>query len=313
MADVRSMLRNERVARRLNHPHLTYSTTGTLVCLVCHIQLKSEALWNNHLNSNQHAMRLQRIRDNALGRPPGAPPPAENSSEQLPEPTNGSKKRKADDTNGDTRKKSKPANGAPAGFFDEESLYQDQSSDSEPQKITKVHLRQPSDNLPAALTQSPRNHQDQNPTPPTTADPATVDEDEWAAFERDLATPPPEPSALTATATITAAPVSAAELAAQSREGNLQKKSLREIEQEDEKEDAARQMEEELDEMAGFDERVKRLREKREQLRLVNVTSRSMVHNDSDGGGEGDDEHEADDEDDDDDADGFELWSAVIQ
>lgn len=310
MADVRSMLRNERVARRLNHPHLTYSTTGTLVCLVCHIQLKSEALWNNHLDSNQHAMRLQRIRDNALGRPPGAPPPTENSNGQLPESTNGSKKRKADDTNRNTTKKSKPANGAPAGFFDEEALYQDQSSDSEPQKITRVHLRQLSDNLPSTSTKSPRNHPDQNPTPPTTADPATVDEDEWAAFERDIATPPSKPSALTAAATISAAPVSSAELAAQSlEEGDLQKKSLREVELEGEKEDAARQMEEELEEMAGFDERVKRLREKREQLRLVNVTSRSMIHNDSDGGGEGDDEHEADNDDEDDDADGFELWS----
>ena len=310
MADVRSMLQNERVARRISHPHLTYSTTGTLVCLVCHIQLKSEALWNNHLKSNQHAMRLQRIRDNALGRPPGAPPPAENSLEQLPGSTNSSKKRKAHDSNGDTRKKSKSANGAPAGFFDEEALYQDQSSDSETQKTTKVHLRQLSDNPPADWAKLPGNHQDQNPTPPTTADPATVDEDEWAAFERDVATPPPEPSALTAAATISAAPVSAAELAAQSREeGNLQKKSLREVELEGEEEDAARRMEEELAEMAGFDERVKRLREKREQLRLVNLTSHGMIDNDSDGGGEGDDEHEADDEDEDEDADGFDLWS----
>src|SRR5579871_6145986 len=75
MADVRSLLRNERNARRISHPHATYSTTGTLVCLVCHIQLKSESLWNGHLRSAQHAMRLQRIRDGTLGRPPGAPAP----------------------------------------------------------------------------------------------------------------------------------------------------------------------------------------------------------------------------------------------
>lgn len=308
MADVRSMLRNERVARRLNHPHLTYSTTGTLVCLVCHIQLKSEALWNKHLDSNQHAMRLQRIRDNTLGRPPGAPPPLENTDEQLLETTNGSKKRKADDTNGDTRKKPKPANGVPAGFFDEEALYQDQSSDSEPQDLSKVQPRRLSDDLPASSNRPASNGRDQNPTPPTTAEPATVDEDEWAAFERDVATPPPEPSALTVEATISAAPMSAAELAAQSREqANLQKKSIREVELEGEKEDAARQMEEELDEMAGFDERVKRLREKREQLRLLNAASQRMKHDDSDGGGEGDDEHE--DEEEDEDADEFDLWS----
>ena len=308
------MLRSERVARRLNHPHLAYSTTNTLVCLVCHIQLKSEALWNKHLDSGQHAMRLQRIRDNALGRPPGAPPPTEDPDDQPLEPTaNGSKKRKADGMNGDTRKKSKPANGVAPSFFDEEALYQDQSSDSEPQRGPKVHLQQLSDSLPTASSKSSPSVHYQNPTPPTTADAATVDENEWAAFERDVATPPPEPSAFTAEATISAAPLSAAELAAQSREqANLHKKSSREVELEGEKEDAARQMEEELDEMAGFDERVKRLREKRERLRLTNAKviriGTATDHDDSDGGGEGDDEHE-DEDDDDDDADEFDLWS----
>ena len=313
MADVRSMLRSERVARRLNHPHLAYSTTNTLVCLVCHIQLKSEALWNKHLDSGQHAMRLQRIRDNALGRPPGAPPPTENKEDQLPDSTNGSKKRKADGMNGDTRKKSKPGNGVPSGFFDEEALYQDQSSDSEPQQGSRVHLRQLSDSLPTTSAKPSSSIQVQNPSPPTTVDAATVDEDEWAAFERDVATPPPEPSALTAAATISAAPMSAAELAAQSREqASLQKRSLRELEQEGEKEDAANRMEDEFEEMAGYDEKIKRLKEKREKLRLANAKSnRVQVRNrdDSDDGEEGDDEHEDDDDDDDDDADEFDLWS----
>lgn len=298
MADVRSMLRSERVARRLNHPHLAYSTTNTLVCLVCHIQLKSEALWHKHLDSGQHAMRLQRIRDNALGRPPGAPPPTENQDTQLPDSTNGSKKRKADDMNGDTRKKSKPAHGVPSGFFDEEALYQDQSSDSEPQQDSRVHLGQLSDSLPTAPAKS------------SSAEAATVDEDEWAAFERDVATPPPEPSALTAAATISAAPMSAAELAAQTREqANLQKRSLRELELEGEKEDAASRMEGELEEMAGYDERIKRLKEKREKLRLSSAKSNRVqirTRDDSDGGEEGDDEHE---DDEDDDVDEFDLWS----
>ena len=232
-------------------------------------------------------MRLQRIRDNALGRPP-----ADHANDLAPDSTNRSKKRKADGTTfGETRKKSKPANGLPTDFFDEEALYQDQSSDSEPQTGSRVHLRQLSDSLPAAHTKPSSVLADQNPTSPATADAAAVDEDEWAAFERDIATPPPEPSALTAEATISAAPMSAAELAAQSREqANLQKKSPREVELEGEKEDAARQMEEELDEMAGFDERVKRLKEKREELRLTIAKSDRAV-DESDGGGEGDDEH----------------------
>ena len=103
--------------------------------------------------------------------------------------------------------------------------------------------------------------------------------------------------------------MSAAEIAAQSREqASLHKKSLREDELEGEKEDAARQMEEEFEEMAGYDERVKRLREKRERLRLTSAKServepRNRDH--SDRGEEGDDEHE----DEDDDADEFDLWS----
>src|SRR5271156_4092529 len=127
MADVRSLLRNERNARRISHPHATYSTTGTLVCLVCHIQLKSESLWNGHLRSTQHAMRLQRIRDGTLGRPPGAPAPEseqqnqdqenEADSSELADPTgsqaNGvsaakSNKRKADDGEEWVRKRSRP-------------------------------------------------------------------------------------------------------------------------------------------------------------------------------------------------------------
>ncbi|KAK4695176.1 hypothetical protein P7C71_g2518, partial [Lecanoromycetidae sp. Uapishka_2] len=108
---------------------------------------------------------------------------------------------------------------------------------------------------------------------PVTAHAISIDEDEWAAFERDVATPPPEAStsilALNSSATITAAPMTAAEIAAQAREqANTQSKESREVELEGEKEDAARALEEEFDEMEGLEERVRRLREMREALRL---------------------------------------------
>lgn len=140
------MLRNERVTRRLKHPHLAYSTTNTLVCLVCHIQLKSENLWNKHLVSAQHAMRLQRIRDNTLGRPPGAPAPPRDLDDEAPEPTNGSKKRKADDfEDDDARKKSKPVNGATERYFEDENEYNAQfhltdSEEDEPSVNGDAHL-----------------------------------------------------------------------------------------------------------------------------------------------------------------------------
>lgn len=275
MTDVRSLLRDERASRRINHPQATYSTTGTLVCLVCHIQLKAESLWNKHLRSSQHAMRLQRIRDGTLGRPPGAPAPVELE----PASVNGdiksgnNKKRKADDEGQVVNnKKNKAVDGVPGGFFDGDKQGESEpgSGESEqkstmtiPPEISKQHPLLPDEAQPRSSTL---------PTPPNTTTP-TIDESEWAAFERDVASPPPQLSALTSTATISAAPLTAAEIAAQSRqEASLQAKEKREAELEGEKEDAARQMEEEFEDMAGLEERVRVLKEKREALRKQKAT-----------------------------------------
>lgn len=309
MADVRSMLRTERQARRLTHPHLAYSTTGQLVCMVCHIQLKTESLWNKHLVSNQHAMRLQRIRDNALGRPPGAPAPLDDEEDNAPTSANidiightngdasdnttnasingthGTRKRKADSESeeDDTRnKKSRVSDIAP-----EDDAVEPRADRTAPSDVAPTNG--------ATYTLEP-----------------TVDEDEYAAFERDVATPPRALNALTASATIVAAPLSAAELAAQARaEAQLTGKERREAELEAEKEDAARQMEEELDEMAELEERVRRLREKREAIRkgkgepkVVGADVEEMV----DKGSEGDDEQDEDDDGVDDELDEWGVW-----
>ena len=148
MTDVRSMLRSERVARRLTHPHLAYSTTNTLVCTVCHIQLKSEPLWIKHLESSQHTMRIQSIRDNASGTPHRVPPHVERADGRAVDSTNGGKKRKADAMNGDVRKKSKAANGLSTDLPDDEALYQALSSDSESRADAQVHLQQLTESLP---------------------------------------------------------------------------------------------------------------------------------------------------------------------
>ncbi|RMJ23504.1 hypothetical protein PHISP_05626 [Aspergillus sp. HF37] len=115
---------------------------------------------------------------------------------------------------------------------------------------------------------------DANPPPPDTtksqADASqAVNEDEWAAFEREVAAPtrvPHAPAALAAEATISAAPVSTEELAAQQQKESESART-RETEVEGEREDAARFMEDEFDEMEQLEERVRRLKEKREELR----------------------------------------------
>lgn len=279
MADARSLLRNERAQRRINHLQASYSSTGTLECSVCHIPLKSDVeVWNKHLKSTQHAMRQERQRLSTTQQPKTTNLPERVEEASTREVSVGSKKRKADDADGDSRKRTRPVVDVSGGFFDEGVEADNASSQPVTQEknvpvesgdaVTKplegfVRANGAASNLTSVT--SPTNSTTQLPTAP-------IDEDEWAAFERDVATPPPDlfaPAALTAAATISAAPMTAAEIAAQSREqASLQGRERREAEVEGEKEDAARALEDEFDEMEGLEERVRRLREKREELRL---------------------------------------------
>ncbi|KAL4759349.1 uncharacterized protein BDW70DRAFT_140114 [Aspergillus foveolatus] len=115
---------------------------------------------------------------------------------------------------------------------------------------------------------------------PTNPEPQSIDEDEWAAFEREVAAPtrvPQKPAAIAAAATISAAPITAEELAAlQEREKESFRRN-REAEAEGEREDAARFLEEEFDEMEQLEERVRRLKQMREQLRLKRATESAEV------------------------------------
>lgn len=106
--------------------------------------------------------------------------------------------------------------------------------------------------------------------------PAAVDEDEWAAFEREVVAPTRmAPAALAAAPTISAAPVTAEELASQKKQATLDNTSTaREAELEGEKEDAARFLEEEFEEMEQLEERVRRLKQMREELRSRRAADR---------------------------------------
>ena len=226
MADVRSMLRQERAARQQNGKAVKVSAT-----------------------------------------PASAP---------------SGKKRKAPDDDLEERKRTKAeeAKSLPAGFFDgdlgkakevQDTSLQDTRAalgkegapaDIQQQPADAILLTDAPSSLPAGFFNALAQQQ------PTTTD--TVDEEEWAAFERDVATPPPEQHvvpALNASATIEAAPISAAELAAQARDNQNTQRGRRDAEIEAEKEDAARYLEEEFDEMEELEARVRKLREKREALR----------------------------------------------
>ncbi|KAL2059811.1 hypothetical protein VTL71DRAFT_10195 [Oculimacula yallundae] len=198
MADVRSLLKTERAARRIQHQYASYHTGG-LSCTVCHLQMK-DALWDGHLRSAGHMMRVEKDTT--------------------------SKKRKASDDEGEEtiRKRSKPANGIPDGFFDG------------PGETIEMPSRPATPSKPVAK----------------------VDEDEWAAFEADIATAEEEVKQAN-NAVISAPAIMAADI--------VKKEESSALDLEGEKEDAARKIEEELEEMESLEARVKRLREKREELR----------------------------------------------
>jgi hypothetical protein len=133
--------------------------------------------------------------------------------------------------------------------------------------------------LPAddELVQSSRKPTD-TPESPKAADGQPtdgVDEAEWAAFERDVATPEPATnvSALEAikAAAIQAEPVTAAELEARNKaEEQRRERDRREEEAEADREEAAQRLEDELEQMEALERRIQRLKDLREELRRKN-------------------------------------------
>ncbi|KAI1435458.1 hypothetical protein GGR50DRAFT_321925 [Xylaria sp. CBS 124048] len=162
-----------------------------------------------------------------------------------------------------------------------------------------------------------------NHTTDTQPQSGTVNEAEWAAFEAemsalDAAAPPSmansagDPHHLFADRVISAPALTTAQLAAKSQEeANERMKQAAEAEIANEREDATRALEAEFEEMEELEGRVRRLKERREQLRKESVIS---LHNAVDmvgkenlalvPGGE-EEEEEDDDDEEDDDWDGF--------
>lgn len=153
--------------------------------------------------------------------------------------------------------------------------------------------------------------------------PQAIDEDEWAAFERDVVAPtrvPQAPAAVASAATISAAPMSAEQLAAQQEAEKGTSIQAREAEIEGEREDAARFLEDEFDEMEQLEERIRRLKHKREELRRKRAKEASEIPQAEGSSGktqgeqqidetrQSDEEENDDDDDDDADDDDWDNW-----
>lgn len=248
MADVRALLAAERQSRRISHPHLTYSKNGALTCNVCSLHVKSEQLWPGHLKSLNHRKNVQRSSE------PSSSRPAKRKIESVE-----SDEGKERNYEVDSRKKPKSA---PESQADNPPL-PDPAVPPETSPVSAGNqIPQPSHLEPSPGQQQP---------PPPQAPPVVdVDENEWAAFERDVAeVVKPD----FGSATIEAAPVSAAQLAEQQRTNAVQQ---REDEAEAEKEDESRRMEEEFEVMEEMEDRIKRLRARREALRMIDPATESV-------------------------------------
>ena len=230
-------------------------------------------------------MRVQKAQEAQETRSPDPQPTTDPAAVD----NNHTKKRKAsDEEEGTIRKRTRAANGLPEGFFDQGGKPLD-ISPTNPLNDIRIPSR------PA----TPMKLSPEIPRQPA------VDESEWAAFEAEIAAA--EVPQIDENAIISAKPLSAAELAAQSTEdANRERKEKVEAELEGDKEDAARKMEDELEEMEGLEERVRKMKEKREALRKESQMRRPAVALESKM--ELDDDEEEDDEEDDD-WDGFRLKS----
>ncbi|XP_014254832.1 zinc finger protein 830 [Cimex lectularius] len=56
--------------KKIESPLAKYSDTGVLSCIVCDSVIKSEAIWNVHINSKQHKENIARKKQNAAAPPP---------------------------------------------------------------------------------------------------------------------------------------------------------------------------------------------------------------------------------------------------
>ncbi|KAJ0164236.1 hypothetical protein CTA2_1476 [Colletotrichum tanaceti] len=317
MADVRSLLRQQRAARRIEHPHAAYSDAGKLLCTLCHEAIKSESLWDSHTRSATHTTKLK-----AAQQQPSA------SADGLAATANGapSNKRKYDedddmddeDAAESVRKKRSKANmSTPARLSIGESDRDLKDVTLTPPSLNRRTSTTPIQGVEIQIPSRPhtpayKDGTSSNSTPTVqpvgpsplipqeaasanaaaatsaalpngvAAGPVSaggqVDEDEWAAFEADIAatTAPYAEDAVIAAPAMTAEETAAA---AKTEEQEQEKRRLAaEKDLLDEKEEATRALETEFEDMEELEARVRKLKEKREALRRQSDAGTAAPH-----------------------------------
>ncbi|RDA86929.1 hypothetical protein CP532_1858 [Ophiocordyceps camponoti-leonardi (nom. inval.)] len=349
MADARSLLRQQRAARRVQHPYAAYTDGGKLLCTLCRLQVKAESLWEKHLLSQGHRDSLPRREGDSTTTTITTPTPTTTTTttttttilaqkrplDEADDGDEGQESRVEEDTLRRKRSKLEAAspvesvkNGGEQISLASPSLMRRTSTTPSqgvelqiPSRPATPSRRDTPSSSASGIAPPPpsRRRAGSNLTPTTTTTALKVDESEWAAFEADIAV---ESAPYDEDAVISAPAMTAEESAAAAKALHEQTDKLKvDIDLEEEREEAARAMEDEFQDMQELEERVKRLKDRREALRKRSDShgqdhtargkppsehGRGKENNDA-GAVNGVDEEEEDDDDDDedDDWDGF--------
>ncbi|KAF4335980.1 coiled-coil 16 [Fusarium beomiforme] len=346
MSDVRSLLRQQRAARRIEHPCAAYSDAGKLLCTLCHEHIKTESLWDSHVRGESHKTHLIKAQTTASinVRNPQAQTSQKrkiDDNEEAIDDKDGDvgmedgrrKRNKTDGIDGDGDKDTKDQTLTPPRLTRRTSTTPSQGVEIQipSRPATPAHRDGSSASTPGgqlnnltsqSATASLPSRQPSSLTtderPISTA--AAVDEAEWAAFEADIAatTATYDEDAVISAPAMTAEEVAAAD--AQKEEEAEKRRAQVDADLEDEKEEATRALEEEFEEMEELEARVRRLKEKREALRKrgESFSQENVAENPASLGKENldtpvieeKDEDEDEEDDDDDDWDGFRFRTA---
>ncbi|KAL5087030.1 hypothetical protein Trisim1_008413 [Trichoderma cf. simile WF8] len=320
MADVRALLRQQRAARRINHPYALYSDAGKLLCTLCRDHIRAESHWDAHLQSDKHKKRLsalnQSIIDDANAEVEDEDQEEDENNEAGGEEEDAedhdalaAQKRKIDqlgpeekDTDLDDEDEARRKRSRPATASEDDpnrnkkplmptqgvqvQIASRSSTPSQQPAVPKLatslpsrqasNLATPASSSSMSISIQPQSSTaslslSQQPAQPASQDQQQqVDEDEWAAFEADIAAQDYSDDAVISRPAMTAEEAAAAaakdaaeEDAAQNPES---RKSKADAEIEDEREEATRALEDEFEEMQELEARVQRLKEKREAL-----------------------------------------------
>ncbi|KAK0336830.1 hypothetical protein LTR59_007818 [Friedmanniomyces endolithicus] len=345
MADVRALLAAELASRRVVHPNAAYTPDGKLRCTLCDITINPHAVWHAHLHSTGHTLRISRQWETGIFRglataPAGKKRKAFDSSSQSPDER---KRPRPDDdaeaqANAENEEEAEKLAGLAAIARGKNAPPPMLSSRSRPNYQAQLSESQQSQSLEPAQSQSLETAQSQllgrqfygsysGGGQPQQQLPKReipfhkveggkyLEESEIEAFVRELAELERRfpVYALNAQATITAAPMTAEDIAAKAREEQSAQRGKRDVEIEAEREEAASALQDEFQEMEGLEDRLRILREKREALRATaggNLNEGAVAVDDPAdeqgteeraraGEGEGEDDDDDDDDDDD--------------